>query len=462
MTLSDETARNRFVVALTLQSRGDFEGARGALLSCLSTRDPEWAPRAGGMLGEMLLERDEVDAADVLRIAVDFGHPQWSAAAGVALGQALMRRGEVEAAEAAYRTVIGTGHPDFAAMAWFNLGTLHQSQADFAAAAEAYRTAVASGHPEQAPRAAVNLGVVLADLGDFDAAERAFEQAIASRHAEQAPKAAMNLGALLALRGDTRAATQAFAAGADMGTGEFSVESEHRLQLLLPQVRGKDLVAQLNAATKLDLPPTLDQRLEAHRLLDDLSRTLWSQRERDAAIQVADKAVVVLGPAGELDADRLRLAVTTTLRCGRWLERTGRAQQAYQRYNDAENLAYRLRNLDPGPDGNRYLAAATRRSAILGHDQGWPTNGVVELAVEACRFAHDAYRRAPDRPDIIEEHALCTLHLRLIAPGHVNPAAVNRAVHELAELATADQLGGEGKSMLTWWRLTGGTPSSGH
>lgn len=460
--MPDDTARNRFVVAVTLQSRGDFDGARGALLSCMSTRDPEWAPRAGGMLGEMLLARDEVDAAaQVLRIAVDFEHPEWSAAAGVALGQASTRLGEAEAAEVAYRTVIGTGNAEFAAMAWFNLGTLYQSRADFAGAAAAYRAAVASGHPEQAPRAAVNLGVVLADMGDFDAAERAFEQAIASRHAEQAPKAAMNLGALLALRGDTLAATRAFAAGADLGAGEFSVESERRLHLLLPQVRGKDLVAELNAATKLDLPPTVDQRLEAHRLLDDLSRTLWSQGERDAAIQVIDKAAVVLGPAGELDAARLRLAITTTLRCGRWLERTGEAQQAYQRYGDAENLAYRLRNGDPGPDGNRYLAAATRRSAILGHDKGWPTKGVAELAVEAWRFAQDAYRRAPDRPDVVEEHALCTLHLRLIAPDWVNTAMANRAAEELAELATADRLGGEGKAMLTWWQLTGGASPAG-
>jgi tetratricopeptide (TPR) repeat protein len=461
--LSDATARDRFVVAVTLQSRGDFDGARGALLACMSTRDLEWAPRAGGMLGEMLLERDEVDAAaQVLRIAVDFEHPEWSAAAGVALGQALTRLGEIEAAEVAYRTVIGGGHAELAAMAWFNLGTLYQSRANFAGAAAAYREAVASGHPEQAPRAAVNLGVVLADMGEFDAAERAFEQAIASRHAEQAPKAAMNLGALLALRGDTLAATRAFAAGADLGTGEFSIESGRRLQLLLPQIRGKDLVAQLNAATKLNLPPTIDQRLEAHRLLDELSRTLWSQRERDAAIRVMDKAVVVLGPAGELDADRLRLAITTTLRCGRWLERVGEAQQAYQRYGEAENLAYRLRNLDPGPDGNRHLAAATRRSAILGHDQGWPDEGVAELAVEAWRFAQDAYRRAPDRPDIVEEHALCTLHLRLISPDRVNTAMANQAALELAELASADQLGGEGKAMLTWWQLTGGPASGGH
>jgi Tfp pilus assembly protein FimV len=76
-------AQSAFIVGTHLAGQGDFESARGALLGCISADDPEWSPRAAGMLGEMLWDRGDPDGAEpILRQAVDAGHPQWSASAG--------------------------------------------------------------------------------------------------------------------------------------------------------------------------------------------------------------------------------------------------------------------------------------------------------------------------------------------------------------------------------------------
>ena len=54
-----EDAQSAFILGTHLAGQGDFEAARGALLSCLSAGDPEWSPRAAEMLGEMLWDRGD-------------------------------------------------------------------------------------------------------------------------------------------------------------------------------------------------------------------------------------------------------------------------------------------------------------------------------------------------------------------------------------------------------------------
>jgi hypothetical protein len=59
-----EEAQSAFIVGTHLAGQGDFGSARDALLGCIAAGDPEWSPRAAGMLGEMLWDRGDPDGAE--------------------------------------------------------------------------------------------------------------------------------------------------------------------------------------------------------------------------------------------------------------------------------------------------------------------------------------------------------------------------------------------------------------
>jgi tetratricopeptide (TPR) repeat protein len=190
-------AHDTFFVAVALEQQGDFESARGAYLSCMALRDPEWSPRAAVTLGEALFRRDDLEAALGILRAAEPNDSVWSARAKVIAGAVYARLGDLGAAEEAFRAAIASGHHDCAPMAWFNLGTLHQQAKAYHRALQAYEQALSSGHPEFAPRAAVNIGFVRFNcLGDVVGAEQALRTALASGHPQQAPLAAQNLAAI--------------------------------------------------------------------------------------------------------------------------------------------------------------------------------------------------------------------------------------------------------------------------
>jgi tetratricopeptide (TPR) repeat protein len=205
-------AQAMYLVGEHHASQGDDAQARGAWISCISTGDAEWAPKAGVALGELLRRNDEPAGAEqVLRRVVETGTGRPVLQARLVLGVLAADRGDVDAALAAYRAVIAAGDPELVPVAWFDIGRLRQQAGDADAATEAYLTAMASRHPHIAPRAAVNLGVVRFEAGDRDGAREAFGLAAGSGHPEQAPMAARNLAALHALQGDTAEAARLLA-----------------------------------------------------------------------------------------------------------------------------------------------------------------------------------------------------------------------------------------------------------
>lgn len=256
--------------------------------------------------------------------------------------------------------------------------------------------------------------------------------------------AGMNLGALHALQGDTRRAVEAFAVAADRGTGEFSQESERRLRILLPQLRGADLVAELTASTAIDLPPSAEQRAEAYRLLDDISTLLWEEGDHVSALSVGGNSLAALGPASRIGGAELRLALATALRLAQWRERSD-TRAAYQAYRAVQIYADELRNRESdSADGPYYLAISQRRSAML----AWALDAAAELFLNAFGYASLALKLAPERVDVAEEAAASALHLYSVSNGLVSRPALHHLRERLAQLHAAGRLSPRGESLL--------------
>ena len=229
-TTSTDPAESAFLLGVALL-RGQvsaapddqIESAKGAFISAIHYRSPEWSPRAAFVLGDVYRQEGDLDAAECyLQVARDSGHPEWAPLAEISEGVLRMTRGDAQGAQRAYEAVIAGDHPVHAPNAWFNLGTLYQQQRQFQEAIAAFQQAMASADSVFAAKAAVNLGFILFnDLHDETGARQAFEVALRSGNEEQAGLAAMNLAAM-----DQLAAERAKGQGHDAYDDDVSVATD--------------------------------------------------------------------------------------------------------------------------------------------------------------------------------------------------------------------------------------------
>jgi predicted negative regulator of RcsB-dependent stress response len=98
--------------------------------SALISTDPDELPRAAGLLGDLFVQQNRVDAAEhAYRAAIDVGDEYWSPIAQVALAQLLSDRGGREEARTLLEAVVASGHPRTASVAQAALSDLSTRQA---------------------------------------------------------------------------------------------------------------------------------------------------------------------------------------------------------------------------------------------------------------------------------------------------------------------------------------------
>ena len=166
-------------LGLSLEVKGDVEGARTAYQQVVDSGHPEYAPQAANKLGHLLQgQRDPEGAQAAYQEAINSGDPETAAVAASGLGYLLLMQGDVEGARAAYRRAIESGKPETAAMTTNNLGHLLEEQGDLEGARAAYQQAIESGQANVAAVAANNLGHLLHIQGDVEGARAAYQQAM--------------------------------------------------------------------------------------------------------------------------------------------------------------------------------------------------------------------------------------------------------------------------------------------
>jgi Tfp pilus assembly protein PilF len=158
--------------------RGNRAAAEQHFYAALGSEDTMAASAAATKLGIILLERNEVEAAEsMLRQGIKEKHPD-EALARMSLGMLLRQRGEAVEAERYFRQAIKEKDPRVSPIAAVELARLLRERGKDTQAKQLLEEAVASKDPNAAANAAVELGDLLRRRQKFDAARKAYELAL--------------------------------------------------------------------------------------------------------------------------------------------------------------------------------------------------------------------------------------------------------------------------------------------
>ncbi|MFI0467087.1 tetratricopeptide repeat protein [Saccharopolyspora sp. 5N102] len=218
---------------------------------------PEFGPRAAFLLGEELVEADDLESAlELFTKAAD----STSAAAPVAafgmhairqeldaarasflaltddekphytatqlclnLAHRYQGRGVAEFTDWALRLVVEAGHPERVQQGWLFLGALRNESGDIDGAVEAWEHAARSTDDDEAAVAKCSLADLLQDRGELDRADGLLDE-VAAGDTANTVNAALKLGALRFERDDIDGAMEAFRRAESVGT---RVEAAH-------------------------------------------------------------------------------------------------------------------------------------------------------------------------------------------------------------------------------------------
>ncbi|MEU4205232.1 tetratricopeptide repeat protein [Streptomyces sp. NPDC026294] len=254
----------RFDLAVMCNRLGD-ERDRDLLAEVAASQEPDLAPRASDLLGDVLAARgDWAEAEAAYQRAIDAAHPHWSAVARLDLAMMLADRGELARSEALFREESTSGSA-LAEVAEAFLGILLVQQEGRAQEGRPLlERLVTSGSDSAADLCRVQLGKLAVEEGRMPEATAHFE-ALLDSTSEVAvsviPIARAHLGAILLRQGhvdealerldETDFAHPGAAAVALLGYGEFLIEV------------GDTTAAQeyLNTALGLEVPDTVPKAL---------------------------------------------------------------------------------------------------------------------------------------------------------------------------------------------------------
>jgi tetratricopeptide (TPR) repeat protein len=207
-------------VSRILARRGEFEESTGLLRALADTDDPNVAPMALDLLGDLLQSDvgDHAGARDAYQRAIDSGHPDWSATAGFDLAQMLAADDDLADAEQQLRRITENPNRIYAAKAWDIIGDLLAESGDADAARDAYQRAIDADVLEWSARAQVDLArLILTETEQVDEAEPLLDSAAASGTVDVAASARLLLGLIAVYRGDPGHARPEFEQAAATG-----------------------------------------------------------------------------------------------------------------------------------------------------------------------------------------------------------------------------------------------------
>jgi tetratricopeptide (TPR) repeat protein len=227
---------------------------------------PEFAPRAAFLLGEELVEADDLESALDLftRAAASSSAAAPVAAFGMrALRQELeparasflaltddekplytatklcltlahrfQRRGAVEVTEWALRLVVEAGHPEKVQQGWLFLGALRNESGDADGAADAWEQAARGDDADEAAVAKCSLAELLRGRGELDRTDALLAE-VAGGDTGNAADAALKLGSLREERGDVNGALDAFRRAEAVGSRTEAAYCAFNLGILL-------------------------------------------------------------------------------------------------------------------------------------------------------------------------------------------------------------------------------------
>ncbi|MGP4020767.1 tetratricopeptide repeat protein [Saccharopolyspora sp. 5N708] len=227
---------------------------------------PEFGPRAAFLLGEELVEADDLESALQLftqaagstsaaapiaafgmrairqeleparasfRALVDDEKPHYTATKlCLNLAHRYQSRGSVEFTDWALRLVVEAGHPEKVQQGWLFLGALRNESGDVEAAAAAWEHAAQGSDADEAAVAKCSLADLLRGTGELDRADALLAE-VAASDAENAAEAALRLAALRDERGDVDGAIDAFRRAESVGSRTAAAHSAVNMGVLL-------------------------------------------------------------------------------------------------------------------------------------------------------------------------------------------------------------------------------------
>ena len=123
----------------------DDEAGIASYAAAAASGDPEAAPQAAFLLGEIFVRQQKpAEAETALQQAIDSGHPEWFPRAAVKLA-GMFRTKDLDKAISLYELVLDRGSGQPATDAAYNLGEICRAQGDFIRAREFYAQSVAIG-----------------------------------------------------------------------------------------------------------------------------------------------------------------------------------------------------------------------------------------------------------------------------------------------------------------------------
>ncbi|MEV0704074.1 tetratricopeptide repeat protein [Saccharopolyspora sp. NPDC050389] len=227
---------------------------------------PEFGPRAAFLLGEELVEADDLEPAlELFAQAAD----STSAAAPVAafgmhairqeldaarasflalteeekphytatqlclnLAHRYQSRGAAEFTDWALRLVVEAGHPERVQQGWLFLGALRNENGDVDGAIAAWEHAAQSTDADEAAVGKCSLADLLQDKGELDRADALLAE-VAAGDTANAVNAALKLGALRFERDDTDGAMEAFRRAESVGTRVEAIHATANIAVVL-------------------------------------------------------------------------------------------------------------------------------------------------------------------------------------------------------------------------------------
>ncbi|GAA2342682.1 hypothetical protein GCM10009854_19300 [Saccharopolyspora halophila] len=188
------------------------EASVEALTGLAESENPLVWSMSSTVLADQLIRREQPgDARPLLQRVLADGHPAPRPWAAIALGELLMERGELDGTVSAFETALGSGHPVLVGDAFDRLALIYRTFERREELLDLYRRTAAGGHPEVGPRAAFLLGEEMVGSGELDSALDLFTRAAGSTSSA----GSVAVFGMRAIRQDLESARETFLALAD-------------------------------------------------------------------------------------------------------------------------------------------------------------------------------------------------------------------------------------------------------
>jgi predicted negative regulator of RcsB-dependent stress response len=192
------------------QDHGRLDAAAHWYAEALATDDPDVAPQAGLMLGQLRMEAGAPDEAEeAFERALRFRGEAANVAA-LNLAHSLLERGEEDRARRWLRFAAACGDEDIAPAATLRLAELLMERDNTWGAKLLFERGISSGHPLAAPRCAAGLALLHAQQEEWEPARAACLVATAAEDAELVARVSLLLGDVLAELDEPEPAADAF------------------------------------------------------------------------------------------------------------------------------------------------------------------------------------------------------------------------------------------------------------